>query len=97
MVKIYLIRILIALPFLHFAFWTNYKAEKKSIVSLPSYKMESYLPSAFFTRTHRNYSVNTQCIQSIDTVDNLIDFKCVQSVILSETSKDFISQFQVLR
>jgi two-component system, LytTR family, response regulator len=74
-----------------------YVAEEKYVVQLSLSKMESYLPSDFFKRTHRNYIVNTQFIQSIDTVDNLIYLKGGQMVPLSETYKDFIRFFQVLR
>jgi DNA-binding LytR/AlgR family response regulator len=70
---------------------------EKFVVQVSLTKMETYLNTDIFKRTHRNFIINTEKIVEIDTTDNFIHLKGSHRVLLSETYKGFINDFNVLR
>ncbi|MBI1836099.1 MAG: response regulator transcription factor [Flavobacteriia bacterium] len=70
---------------------------EKFVVQISLTKMESYLGKEIFTRTHRNYLINKNKISEIDITDNLIYLQGNYKVLLSETYKGFINDFNILR
>jgi two-component system LytT family response regulator len=74
-----------------------YTEKEKFLVQISLTKMETYLASEKFTRTHRNYIINKDHITEIDLTDNFIHLKGNHKVLLSETYKGFINDFSVLK
>ena len=70
---------------------------EKFLVQISLTKMETYLGSDKFTRTHRNYIINKDHITEIDLTDNFVHLMGNHKVLLSETYKGFINDFNVLK
>lgn len=70
---------------------------EKFVVQISLTKMETYLNADIFKRTHRNFIINTDKIVEIDTTDNFIHMKGSHTVLLSDTYKSFINDFNILR
>lgn len=71
-------------------------SEEKFVIQISLTKILELLDPAKFTRTHRNYIVNTEKITEIVVADNLILLQGNHKVTLSDTYKDFINQFRIL-
>jgi len=71
--------------------------EEKFMIQISLTKILKILENFNFTRTHRNYIVNTEKIIEIVLSDNLIVLQGNHKIVLSEKYKDFINQFQILK
>ena len=77
--------------------YCNIITEKEKFVILISLtKISTLLNKDRFTRTHRNYIVNTDKIEEIILADNLIILKGNHKINLSDTYKDFIKKINIL-
>lgn len=70
---------------------------ERFVIQISLTKILELLQETRFTRTHRNYIVNTEKITEISVADNLILLKGNHKVMLSDTYKDFISRFRILK
>ncbi|WP_309640119.1 response regulator transcription factor [Flavobacterium sp.] len=70
---------------------------EKFVIQISLTKILELLDSAKFQRTHRNYIVNTDKIIEVQVADNLIILKGNHKVMLSDTYKDFINKFRILK
>jgi DNA-binding LytR/AlgR family response regulator len=59
-------------------------------------KMLELLDSSRFSRTHRNYVVNSGKIEEIIFNDNMVILKGNHKVMISDTYKDLVKQFRIL-
>lgn len=72
--------------------------EKERFVILISLtKISELLYANRFVRTHRNFMVNTEKIEEIQTADNLILLKGNHHIPMSDKYKDFINKFRLLK
>ena len=72
--------------------------EKERFVILISLtKISELLDANRFVRTHRNFMVNTEKIEEIQTADNLILLKGNHHIPMSDKYKDFINKFRLLK
>ncbi len=72
--------------------------EKERFVILISLtKISELLDPNRFVRTHRNFMVNTEKIEEIQTADNLIMLKGNHHIPMSDKYKDFINKFRLLK
>jgi two-component system LytT family response regulator len=70
---------------------------EKFVIQISLTKILELLDGTKFARTHRNYIVNTEKITEIAMADNLIILKGNHKVTLSDTYKDFINRFRILK
>ncbi len=70
---------------------------EKFVIQISLKKIIELLDATKFTKTHRNYIVNTEKIIEIIVADNLIILQGNHKVMLSDTYKDFINQFRILK
>ena len=71
--------------------------EDKFIIQISLTKILKILENFQFTRTHRNYIINTEKINEIVLSDNLVLLKGNHKIVLSDKYKDFINQFHILK
>jgi DNA-binding LytR/AlgR family response regulator len=71
--------------------------EEKFVIQISLTKILKILENFNFTRTHRNYIINTKKITEIVLSDNLIVLKGNHKIVLSDKYKDFINQFHILK
>lgn len=71
--------------------------QEKFIIQISLVKILKYLDDNLFSRTHRNFIINTNKIKEVILADNLILLEGNNKVVLSDSYKDFINQFQILR
>lgn len=69
----------------------------KFVVLISLTKILKFLDDTVFSRTHRNYIVNTEKIVEIVPVDNLIILVGNHKAILSETYKDILKKIRTLK
>jgi DNA-binding LytR/AlgR family response regulator len=72
-------------------------ATEKFLVALSLTKITEFLNPTTFAKTHRNYIVNTNKISEIILSENLILLEGNHKVTLSDTYKDFIHNFKILK
>jgi two-component system LytT family response regulator len=78
--------------------YCNIITEKEKFVILISLtKIIELLDATKFSRTHRNYIVNTEKIEEIRVSDNLIILKGNHKITLSDKYRDFMKNFHVLK
>lgn len=78
--------------------YCNIFTEKEKFVILISLtKISKLLNEAVFSRTHRNYIVNTEKIIEIIPADNLIILSGHHKVTLSDTYKDILNKVRTLK
>ncbi|WP_395058845.1 LytR/AlgR family response regulator transcription factor [Flavobacterium sp.] len=70
---------------------------EKFLVALSLTKITTLLDTNNFTRTHRNFIVNTNRITEIILNENLIILEGNYKVTLSEKYKEFIHKYKILR
>ena len=70
---------------------------EKFIVQISLKKIIDLLDVTKFSRTHRNYIINTEKIIEIIIADNLIILQGNHKVTLGDTYKDFINKFRILK
>jgi two-component system, LytTR family, response regulator len=70
---------------------------EKFVIQISLTKIISLLDSSLFSRTHRNYIVNTNKIVEVLVSDNLIVLKGNHKITLSDKYKDFIHKFRILK
>lgn len=71
--------------------------EEKFMVQISLTKILKILENFKFSRTHRNYIINTEKIIEIVLCDNLIVLKGNHKIVLSDKYKDFINKFHILK
>jgi len=72
--------------------------EKERFVILISLtKISDLLDASRFVRTHRNFIVNTEKIEEIQTADNVILLTGNHHIPMSDKYKDFINKFRLLK
>lgn len=77
--------------------YCNIVTEKeKFIIMISLTKISELLDKNKFTRTHRNYIVNTDKIEEIVLTDNLIILQGNHKINLSDTYKDFIKKMNII-
>jgi two-component system LytT family response regulator len=78
--------------------YCNIITEKEKFVIMMSLtKMLELLDSSRFSRTHRNYVVNSGKIEQIIFNDNMVILKGNHKVMISDTYKDLVKQFRILK
>jgi DNA-binding LytR/AlgR family response regulator len=78
--------------------YCNIITEKEKFVIMMSLtKMLELLDPARFSRTHRNYVVNLGKIEEIIFNDNMVILKGNHKVMISDTYKDLVKQFRILK
>ncbi len=78
--------------------YCNIITEKEKFVILISLtKILKLLDDAIFSRTHRNYIVNTEKIIEIIPADNLIILSGNHKAVLSDTYKDILKKIRTLK
>jgi DNA-binding LytR/AlgR family response regulator len=78
--------------------YCNIITEKEKFVIMMSLtKMLELLDSSRFSRTHRNYVVNSGKIEEIIFNDNMVILKGNHKVMISDTYKDLVKQFRILK
>lgn len=78
--------------------YCNIITEKEKFVILISLtKILELLDQTIFSRTHRNYIVNTRKITEIIPADNLVILTGNHKVVISDKYKDIIKKVRVLR
>jgi two-component system LytT family response regulator len=70
--------------------------KEKFVILISLTKISTLLDKDKFTRTHRNYIVNTDKIEEIILADNLILLKGNHKINLSDSYKDFIKKMNIL-
>jgi DNA-binding LytR/AlgR family response regulator len=60
-------------------------------------KMLELLDSSRFSRTHRNYVCKLGKIEEIIFNDNMVILKGNHKVMISDTYKDLVKQFRILK
>ncbi|CAM4361141.1 LytR/AlgR family response regulator transcription factor [Flavobacterium terrigena] len=70
---------------------------EKYLVALSLTKITEFLDANTFSKTHRNYIVNTNKITEIILSENLIMLEGNHKVTLSDKYKDFIHKFKILK
>jgi DNA-binding LytR/AlgR family response regulator len=76
--------------------YCNIITEKKKFVIMMSLTKMLELHSSRFSRTHRNYVVNSGKIEEIIFNDNMVILKN-HKVMISDTYKDLVKQFRILK
>ena len=71
--------------------------QEKFLVLISLNKISQFLDTEKFIRTHRNYIANKEKITEIILSDNLIVLGAKHHITLSDTYKDFVSQFRILK
>ena len=72
-------------------------AHEKFVILISLTKILKLLNDTVFCRTHRNFIVNTEKIVEIVPSDNLILLTGQHKATLSETYKDFLKRFRMLK
>ena len=70
---------------------------EKFVIQISLTKIIDLLDPSIFSRTHRNYIVNTDKIIEVLVLDNLIILKGNHKVVLSDKYKHFIHKFRILK
>lgn len=70
---------------------------EKFVILISLTKIIELLDPSKFSRTHRNFIINTDKITEILVADNLILLKGNHKVTLSDKYKDFIHKFRILK
>lgn len=70
---------------------------EKFVIQISLTKIMELLDPMLFSRTHRNFIVNTDKIEEVLVADNLIVLKGNHKVTLSDKYKDFIHKFRILK
>ncbi|MFI1771969.1 LytR/AlgR family response regulator transcription factor [Thalassobellus citreus] len=70
---------------------------EKFVILISLTKILKLLDSAVFSRTHRNYIVNTEKIIEIIPADNLIILSGNHKAVLSDTYKDILKKIRTLK
>jgi two-component system, LytTR family, response regulator len=70
---------------------------EKFVIQISLTKIIELLDESLFSRTHRNFIVNTNKIVEVLVADNLIVLKGNHKVTLSDKYKDFIHKFRILK
>jgi two-component system LytT family response regulator len=71
--------------------------KEKFVIMMSLTKMLELLDSSRFSRTHRNYVVNSGKIEQIIFNDNMVILKGNHKVMISDTYKDLVKQFRILK
>lgn len=71
--------------------------EEKFFVQISLSKILDFVDTTLFYQTHRNYVVNAEKIIEIIPADNLILLQGNHQVLLSDTYKNFIRRFNILK
>lgn len=71
--------------------------KEKFFIQISLSKILDFLDTTVFYQTHRNYVVNAEKIIEIIPADNLILLQGNHQVLLSDTFKNFISRFHILK
>jgi two-component system LytT family response regulator len=78
--------------------YCNIITEKEKFVIMMSLtKMLELLDPLKFSRTHRNFVVNSGKIEEIIFNDNLVILKGNHKVMISDTYKDLVNQFRIIK
>lgn len=76
---------------------TIHTATEKFVLLISLTKITELLDSSRFCRTHRNFIVNLEQIEEIQTSDNLLVLTGKHHIPMSEKYKDFIQKFRLLK
>lgn len=74
-----------------------YSQSEKFVVQISLAKIMELLDPQIFMRTHRNFLVNVNCIEEIQTADNLLRMSNGNLVPVSEKFRDVLKSFRVIR
>jgi DNA-binding LytR/AlgR family response regulator len=74
-----------------------YSVDDRFVVQISMNKMLELLDATIFFRTHRNFIVNVNSIEEIQTSDNLLQMSNGKLIPIGEKYRDVLKQFRFIR